>query len=282
MALSDIPQSGLGAIQSGKSYVDSLANRYVVKPKTVKGIAGFVFDYEGETSILRDSEITNHYTENNTPLHDHVAAKPVVITLRGFVAELSQLAPQGVMGALSTIQNKLSIVPAYLGKYTPQAVQQMAAAVTKAQTVVTQIDQAMARAKNIVGLIPGAAGAAVTKQAQAYLQLEALGWPDTPLPITVPLQPQLFVVETPYRVFDNMVLRTLRAVQDDTTKQVTDITVTLMQMRFSGVAILPPAAQNNGGRAALQRQTVTDKGKVPGTPASTSLLQTIFNKVLGR
>lgn len=275
MSLTDLPASGLGQIENGKGYLDNLATKYVVRPKTAKGIAGFVFDYEGETRLRQEAESTDHFAEDNSAIQDHIAQKPVRLTLRGFVAELAQTPTNGLLGALNVIQNKLTVVPAYLGHYTPQALNVVQGALTQAQSVVNQVNQGLARAKNIVGLL-GKGAPGKTKQELAYAQLAALGFPDPNATVSgqgpVNNTPHIFVVSTPFKVFDNMMLETLDMVQDETTKFWSDITVTLKQMRFAQTSSIPNLLSNFSGRASQQAQPQTDKGKTPGTPAQASLL----------
>ena len=281
MPFADLPATGLGQIENGKSYLDNLANRYVVRPKTAKGIAGFVFDYEGETRLRQEAEATDHFAEDNTAIHDHIAIKPLRITLRGFVAELSVTPTNGILGALATIQNKLGVVPAYLGHYTPQALNVVNGALTQAQSVVNQVNQGLARAKNIVGIL-GRGAPGKTKQELAYIRLKALGFPDPNSSLPNGAQgpannvPHIFVVQTPYGTFDNMMLETLDMVQDELTKFWSDVSVTLKQVRFAATATVPNLLSNFSGRAQQQVQSATDKGKTPGTPASTSILKSLF------
>lgn len=279
MALSDLPASGLGQIENGKGYLDSLATKYVVRPKTAKGIAGFVFDYEGETRLRQEATSTDHFAEDNSSIQDHIAIRPVRLTLRGFVSELAVTPTNGILGALNVIQSKLNVLPAYLGKYTPQALNVVNGALTQAQSVVNQVNQGLARAKNIVGLLADPLGRkppGKTKQELAYAQLSALGFPDPNASVSgsgpINNTPHIFVVSTPYKVFDNMMLETLDMVQDEATKFWSDVTVTLKQMRFAETSSIPNLLSNFSGRAGQQIQPQTDKGKTPGTPAQASLL----------
>ena len=56
-------------------------------------------------------------------------------TLRGFVAELVYKPNDGVLGAINSIQNRLTTVPAYLGKYTPGSLATIQRAATQASNV---------------------------------------------------------------------------------------------------------------------------------------------------
>lgn len=297
MALTDILPSGAGSALNaaasskwnpvnmalkGRSALDELANNYLVKPASAEGIAGFLFDYEGETQIVVDDEITDHYTESNRFFQDHDAHKPLEITMRGFVGELVAQAPQGVTGALSILQNKLTTLPALLGKYTPGALSKVQGAINSATNTVNKIDNYISRAKNIMGLVAGGS-AAPTKQAQAFGKLMALR--DTS---------QVFNLVTPFGFMAEgdpatgkavprcFVIKHLVFIQAEETRQWADIAVTLKEVRFAEVTASdkgqsPAAAlQNNAGRAALQRMTQTVKGKAQGTVTAFGKLKAAF------
>ncbi len=269
MALVQSAQAGLGNLnlQDGNNYLNSIANKFIVKPKTAKGIGGFVFDYEGESTVTYQADITDHYLESNDAVQDHIAQRPARVVLRGFVSELVSKSPAGVLGALNTIQNKLTALPAYLGPYTPGAVQSIQRGITAAQVAVEKINLGLAKVQNIVGFLPGAAPHK-SKQQKAFAQLTAL-WQSR----------QVFTVETPYRYFDSMVIETLSFIQPEETRDWSDISVTLKQMRFVQVASVSNK-DTFAGRAAQQRQTQASQGKTQGTPVSQSLLFRAFTGAL--
>ncbi len=264
MALGDnVGREGLQTVDQGGKYIDCLANRYVVNPKNARGIGGFVFDYEGETAVRRQAEITDHWLEDNTAVQDHVAQKPVRITMRGFVGELV-LRRDDFITEVATLQNKLTTVNAYLGSYTPGAVQTLSAALTQTQRTVAQINRSIARAKNVVGLFSGAAPAQ-TAQQKAYAELESLYQ-----------SRQVFVVETPFKMFDNMLIESLNIMQPEETKFRSDIIVTLKQIRMVEVISEKNLINQKGGRLATQAQSQVDKGKTPGVEESSSVLFNAF------
>jgi hypothetical protein len=297
MALTDILPGGAGSVinqaasskwnpvnmaLNGRAALDEMANNYLVKPASAQGISGFLFDYDGETQIVVDDDITDHYTESNRFFQDHDAHKPIEITMRGFVAELAQKAPQGITGALSILQNKLTTLPSLLGKYTPGALSKVQGVVNSATNTVNKLDNLISRAKNIVGLIAGGS-AAPTKQAQAFGKLMALR--DTS---------QVFNLVTPFGLMAardpitgkagprTFVIKHLVFIQTDETKDWADIAVTLKEVRFAEVnssakGQSPAAAlQNNAGRAAFQRMSQTIKGKTQGLATSFSKLSGAF------
>ncbi len=267
MSLTADAQTGLGSLnlQDGNNYINSAANKYIVKPKNLKGINGFVFDYEGETNLTLQADITDHFLETNDPVQDHIAIRPIKITLKGYVGELVQKAPQGLVGALASIQNRLTTVPAYLGRYTPSALSTIQKSITQAQNTVNTINQGLARVQNIIGLFPGATPQK-SKQQKAFAQLQSLY-----------LTRQVFTLDTPYGPFDSMVIETLTFVQPEDTKYWSDITVTLKQLRFVDTQSVQATSGAFGGRGAQQRQDLTSQGKTKGTPVKTSLLYSFFS-----
>lgn len=254
-------------ITQGRNYLDTLANNYILKPATANGIAGFVFDVAAETALSADTDITEHYTEYNNFYQDHAALRPLEITLRGFSSELVLPAPQGVAGVLSTLQNKLTQLPALLGKYTPQALSKVQAVVTKSTNIVNQVDNVIGRVRNITGLIAGGS-AANSKQSTAFSKLLALR--DSR---------QVFTMVSPWGMVGfwdpvkkkggprSFIIRRMVFEQPEETKDRTDIVVTVKEVRFSTVAssgqgqTAQEAAQNNSGVAQQRMQGQTNKGQ---------------------
>lgn len=266
MALTPVlPSDVFTAIPSGQAYVDGLVNKYVLRTKASAGIGGFIFDYLGEVNVSMDADITDHYAENNTAVQDHVAIRPIEVTMKGFVSELVLPKAQGVVGALAAAQSALTQVPAYLQKYTPGVTQTLQKAVTQVQNTVNTINQTLAKAQNIISLFPGAPPTA-TKQAKAYSQL-----------FTAMQQKLPMTIDTPYRVLNNMIIKRLTFVQPEETQSWSDITVTLKQISFVEVATVA----DNGSfarRLALQGQATTKKGVATGAPVNQSVAFTLAQK----
>lgn len=251
------PLNPLNMVTSARSVADGIGN-FILKPANAKGLAGFIFDYEGETIVNHQSEITDHYTEQNTFVNDHAAQKPTRITLRGFVAELTFAPQTGVLGVLNTLNSKLGTLPALLGKYTPAIVQKIQAGVTSATTVVASIDNAISRAQNVVGLVLGSTPSA-TKQQKAYQQLYCLWQANA-----------VFTLDTPFNYFKSVIIEAMSFTQDDITKDWSEITVTVKEVRFVGTDTaggLSPqlAAQKLQNRAAPQGQAQTNLGDNSGS-----------------
>jgi hypothetical protein len=252
----------LKQIASGRDYIDNLANKYILKPSLAQGIGGFVFDYEGETNVALNAEITDHYIEDNTTIQDHVALRPVRVTLRGFVNELSVNKNINLAGALAALNSRLETVEAYMGDYTPGMVQIMQTAITATQNAVNTIDQTLNRINNLAGLFsaPGQ-----TKQEQAYQKLKSM-WQTK----------QIITVSTPYEYYDTMVIESVSISQPEDTRYQSDITVTLKQIRFASVEYTKFNNQLFSGRLAQQKQDPVDGGKTKGTEVPESMLLKLF------
>lgn len=263
----------LNMIASGRGYLDTLANKFILKPANAKGLAGFVFDYEGDTVVYHVSEITDHYSEQNTFVNDMAAQKPARIVLRGFVAELVANPGVGVLGAIATLQGKLTTLPAILGKYTPAVIQKIQGLATTATSVVNTVDNAISRAQNLVGLFVGSA-VAPTKQQKAYQQLYALWANNT-----------VFTLDTPFTYFRSVMIESMTFTQDETTKQWSEISVTVKEVRFTGTVVQGPglspqlAAQTQLARSAAQSQAPVNNGKTNGISTSFSSLFSSFGNV---
>lgn len=247
------------SISSVQNYINGVSGKYILNPHGMKGIAGFVFDYEGDDQLVMESDITDHFAEDNSSVQDHIALKPYRVTLRGFVSELVLPASnQGLFGALTTLQSKMGTVGAYLGKYTPQALQKLqgnvSRAVSQVQNYANTASQYLNQAKNIAALFGGGTGAP-TKQQQAFVALASLRD-----------QRQIFNVLTPWTLLPGMAIESLVLVQNRRSKTVTDISVTMKQMRFVDVQSAQNTTATHGGRAGFQYQSKTNLGLTPGTP----------------
>jgi len=253
-------QPSFNESQNGSSYLDYLTNKYIIKPKSIEGINGFVFDYEAETSLQYQADITDHYTESNLAIQDHMAIKPIKISMRGFVNELVYNAPKigvsPVTVGLEILQNSLTTVPAYLGGYTGAQTQNLQKLITQTQNIVNRIDQTAQRIENMAGLFDKSVNSE-TKQQKAYIKLSGMF-----------NKRIIFTLQTPYDVFDNMIIETLSFVQPEDTKYETDISITLKQLRFAQV--IRTTFNNNlfAGRAGSQSQDETNNGKTKGENAS--------------
>lgn len=261
------PNAVIGARQTllkGNQNAQDVVNRYlairygytIVAPQGIRQIDTFAFDYKGDEEVNIETEITDHWLEDNNAVQDHIGVKPIVITMKGFVSELNLSGTELAFlnKIFSVVTNKMSQVQGYLGSYTPGAVDAIQKSVSQAQNIAIQIEQAMARTAQIASYFGKSAGP--TKQQQAFAELSALA-----------LGRVLFTVTTPYAVYDNMAILSLRVIQPAGTRGWSDFTVKMKQLKFASDITLPFYTSNNAGRTASAVQANTANGPTSGTTA---------------
>lgn len=245
--------TNVNAKDMAQQYDNAFNGRTVLAPKGVQQIGAFAFDYKGDDIVQMDNDVTDHWLEDNTAVQDHIGVRPTMVTLRGFVSELSISSSllSKISTALNGVQNTLTRVDAYTGSYTPGTVVAMQKAISQAQSVAVQIEQAVARAAQLASFFQS--GPAMTKQQAAYFQLSSLR-----------LARVVFTVYTPFQVFDNMAIVSLRSTQSEKTRTMSDFSVTLKQLSFSNSISVSNYTGKFGGRAAQSNQSQTLNGGTAG------------------
>jgi hypothetical protein len=138
-------------------------------------------------------------------------------------------------------------------------------AVTQAQNIESKLSFYASQGKSVLGLF-SSAGVAQTRQQAAFARLEAMR--DTRL---------LFTVVTPWATYPNMAIEDLTPVQPEDTKQLTDFTVILKQLRIASTTSVPLTASKFAGRAAAQNSAATQLGKLPSGPLPSSIALGLMN-----
>lgn len=269
MGLTFIPASSPAALPANgvvQRYASALQSRLVSKPKGVEGVDGFVFDYAGEIRVDQMADITDHYTENNVVINDHIGIKPVRIMLRGLVGELVQTRT-AALGTFGSLSQALTQVPAYLGGYTPGGLAKVQSAISQAQNIENQLNVAVAKGQSIANFF---GSPTQTRQQKAYAQLESSF-----------LQRRVFDLFTPYRLYQDMVIETFSFLQPEDTDKVSEVSVTLKQLRFAQVLSSPNDGSRFSGRLATMKSTLTKVGNPPGQAADISILSRGLNSITG-
>jgi hypothetical protein len=257
--LGDVNAPGAGELYQSFLYPTTVAQEGVGQ------IGPFTFDYEGDDSVDQANEITDHWVESNDAVQDHIGVRPFQITLKGVVSDLVfSKASQGfILSALQTVETSIAQIDAYLGSYTPGATQALLNAITQAQNVAIQIEQAAARAAQIANFF--SATPQLTRQQSAFIQLSALRLART-----------LFTVQTPFQVFYNMAIENIHASQPSWTDTQSDITVTMKQLQFTSTLSAASFTAQYGGNAAYGYQPQTSNGATSGLSAVLSDIQAVF------
>lgn len=227
------------------------AARAIVRPNNPPaGIGGYLFDIDMDAEIVVNSDITDHYTEQNNPINDNWAVKPEEITLTGLVAELIQYAVPAP-ASQSPVPDPVPVIPGYPPELTPQAQQDDDQTVATA----TLTSDAVASSQSIYGYFvdKGDKDQIRTTQAIVFAYF-----------YQVILGRQLVSVETPWGTMTDMALINCRTRQGPDSKSVTDFSLTFKKIRYVDDITINPGQL--AGRVAAQRAPVTQKGDVGKTP----------------
>lgn len=231
-------------------------------PSTDQRPPALLFHYEGEQTVTLESDITDHYIEDNTAIQDQIALKPEVITTHGFIGELNNVTPPALQ-LLKALADKLTIV----GAYTPALSETAQIAYAEAFLLYQVAQNAANSAVSAWSSISGSSGESVineqglTVQAnqnkqQTYFQQFYGYWRSR----------TLFTVQTPWAVFQNMAIKSLRAIQDAETRVITDFEVSFKAIRTAQTATTPGVPQTFQNRSNAQASGLNDIGT--STPVS--------------
>lgn len=227
-----------------------------------------LFHYEGEQTATLQSDITDEYVEDNTAINDQISLKPEEVTTHGYIGELNDIAPPA-LAALELIADKLTVIDAYTPALSTTALIAYNTAFQLYQTAANAASSAVSAWSSVAGnggesVISGNDGFPIAlepnqnKQQTMFQQFYGY-WRNR----------TLFTVQTPWAVYQNMAIKTLRAIQEEDTNQITDFEVTFKIIRFASTESVSDGS-NAQGRAATQSSSLTDFGT--STPVSSMSL----------
>lgn len=226
-----------------------MVNQFVVSPILGMGLAGFVFDGEDETKIELQSEVTEHYTENNTAISDNIALKPVIITLRGYVGELVYRGAKP-KSQIQKLTEKISTINAFIPVLTASASQAKSILQKDFANTQNYYSQALASGVDLYQTFH-TLNPPKTAQARAFNFFRSM-W----------AAKQLVSLETPYSFFRNMAILGITAIQDKESKYVTDFSITLKQVNFAETKLVKYDPTKFQQRSAAEISEPNNKGKV--------------------
>ena len=269
MSFRTIPQNLNRGISNARDYVNDRFDA-LLSPNTAEGIGGFLFSVPKEEQIELVTDVTDHFTENNSFINDHVVNQPIRITLSGFIGELVFEAPSGIAGAAQLLQNRLETVEAYLGDRTPGAIQQAQEVIGQAQTAISTINQTLDRVQNVVGLLGSPFGTELTRQEEAYNELNGLRVARTPV-----------TVRTPWAYFNSMIITSITFLQTEESQDISDITVTLKEFRVAETQTVDFDEDLTPPRPQIQETAQENQGSIRGVTDNDTLAFNIAES-LGR
>lgn len=239
--------------------ITSSFNKFIVTPQNAFGVAGFVFDIDGEAKVDLSTEITDHFIENNSFIQDHIAIKPRKVTLRNYVGELvyenndfADIIPQKVLRKLTQVQQLLPVLSA--GAAQARNIFETARGLRLGvpDLSIQGITSAAGRAIDIWRLIKNRAPQ-LPKQQQAYQYFQSL------------MEQKILVsVQTPFSFMSSMAIESVTAIQSEDSVYVSTFSITLKEMRFASTQTIAYEPEQYQGRTADQRTPVLNNGNMPG------------------
>lgn len=258
--------SDFNNIADGNNIFDSFKNAfsgYLVSPLNAFGLGGFVFDVEGDAIHNLGTEITDHYTEGNVAVQDHIAVKPKEVTLKNYVGELVYRLDGDTNTLLQTLVQKLTVYSGYLPALAAGA-SQVKGILDGEQNDVSFSD-AINGAVNIWSLVQNL-NPPIPRQQQAYQFFKSLME-----------QKILVAIQTPFEYITNMAIKSISAHQGEDSKYISDFTIVLKEIRtVSSESIAFDFIANQSPINAAQTSDLVNGGKTQGSNADLSVLDGAF------
>lgn len=244
--MSNIPLLGQGVFTA-----NSLSNLLLATPVNtgIRAQLGnnnlddpYLFHFEGENTMELQSEITDHYNENNESLNDDIALKPIVYRTTGFIGEVNDVIPDELEPVAQSL-DKLTDIEGFVPELTVRARRQYNNAF--------QLYQVQEQLKNVSNSKWDSVSDQ-NKQQKAFNKFYGYWKSKT-----------LFNVQTPWGIVKNMAIESLRPVQNDDSEEMTSFELTFKEIRFA-TDIFEGQEEVKEGRADSQslQGTGVDKGKV--------------------
>lgn len=236
----------LSQVSNATTKIQALSGLVLVSPQSTIGYQpknevgssaalpeALLFHYEGENTVSLESDITDHFVEDNSAINDQIALRPETITVHGFIGELNDVAP-AVLAPLKEVADKLVSISGYEPQLSASALIAYNEASFLYSTAKSAVSSVVSSYSTISNAITG-------ETSQSVISSNGLNPSDNQNKQQTMFQQfygywrnrTLFTVQTPWAVFDNMAIKSLRAIQDQDTAVVTDFEVTFKIIRYA-------------------------------------------------
>lgn len=275
----------LSALAPITTAISALSNLVLVSPQKTIGYQpqnaqdqtgplppSLLFHYEGEQNVQVQSDITDHWIEDNTSIQDQVALRPIEINTEGFIGELNDIPPKALQ-LIQTLANKLTVVSAYTPALSETALLAYTQAFLLYQTANVVANSAVSSWNALAGNdgenVIGANGLGTSFNAQTgqvtnnqnkqqVMFQQFFGYWNSRT---------LFTVQTPWAVFQNMAIKSVQAVQDAETRVISTFKVSFKQIRFASTETTGGQLTTIlHGRAATQAAVIRNLGTITPGP----------------
>ena len=248
-------------------------NEAIVNVLGNTGIAGFKFNVPAREQVEMQSEVTDHYTDINRPIQDHIALKPIIITLNGLHGEYFYSVNR-IEDTLAKVTPVLTLVKQFLPKISEQAMNAKMRYQNNLKTTLegnnyknwdgltkkeqnqlkrTAFKDTLIDELNDIDLFQTMQDVYKLKSSQtrAFLFFEAL-WKSK----------ARFSVETTWKRYDNMVITSIKPLRDENA-DITDFTLTFKQINraVTETTNLKGAAGRLSQQLSKTNKKGLDKGK---------------------
>ncbi len=265
----------LSVLSNAQTAAAALSNLILVNPQKTVGYQpqpsvasdsssvpdpAFIFHYEGENTVSLESDITDHFVEDNTAIQDQIALRPELVSVHGFIGELSDVAPP-LLQPLLTAANKLTIISAYTPALSATAIIAYNVAFQAYQTASLAISSSVAAWASITNTggesVVSSGGIQLfpyqTKQQVAFQKFYGY-WRNR----------TLFTIQTPWAIFENMAIKSVRAIQNEDNDDITDFELTFKMIRFASSQV---TVLTGDGRFNNQGASTTNIGSQTPQPS---------------
>lgn len=249
------------------------AGNVIVNFLSNTGIAGFKFHVPQTEAIKLENDITDHFTETNSAIQDHIAQKPITITLTGLVGDYFYSVNQ-IEDMLARIVPTLTLVKEFFPSISTAAAALKAKKINTFNTLKSKIASKYSGSETeAFKLNAQTTTVAVvdfsmmdlfslfqqlyklkSAQTRAYIFFECL-WKSR----------GLVTVETTWKRFNNMAVQSISARRDNNA-DITDFSVTFKQI--STVSTLTETLDEYKNRMEQQKSAIKDKGEDKGEKIS--------------
>ena len=244
------------------------AGKAVVNILGATGIAGFKFHIPETELVKFENEITDHYIDTNSAIQDHIAQKPITITLTGLVGDYFY-SNNKIEDLVALVTPTMALVKEFLpqirnatsalklkkysnANYTVNADGQLVAKGVAAEKYNYSVMDLFTLFQSLYKL--------KSAQARAFLFFECM-WKSR----------ALFSVETTWKRYDNMAILSLQP-RRDKNADITEFSITFKQI--STAETLTETLEEYKTRIEQQSASVVDKGIEKGETISITDINT--------
>lgn len=178
-----------------------------------------LFHYKSEETLELRSDITDHYVEDNSTVQDHIALSPERIRVSGFIGELNSVIPTALAN-LEAVPQRLLAIPGADPELTIAAQMEYLKSFQAYQVAASAKKNADRAWESLGG---GVEGQSVENKQQRYYRRMYQFWK----------QRRLFTVQTPWVLMDNMAIENVRALQDESTNQISNFVISFKRFNIA-------------------------------------------------